>query len=128
MGLLSQGWMLFLLWPILLPGYATTPLLQSLVSKEYDARSQGELLGVLGGLKTLAGFIGPLISNNLFAFFISENAPVVIPGISFFACSLLYGIALSVLVFSYRYYPEKAILPNTTEDELLVQPELAESQ
>jgi MFS family permease len=92
---------------LMMPSYTVSPLLQALITKEYDVHSQGELLGVLAGLKTLSAFIGPLIANNMFAYFISENAPVKIPGISFYVAAVLYGIALVIMLIAYRQYPEK---------------------
>lgn len=42
---------------------------------------QGELMGVLSGLKTITAFIGPLVYNNLFTYYTSGDPwPTKDPG------------------------------------------------
>ena len=86
------------------------PIIQGFISRQYDNHSQGELLGVLSGLNTLAGFIGPLIFNNLFAYFISDSAPVKVPGIVYFVASGVFLVSLLITVVTFKTFP-------STEDE-----------
>ena len=119
------GWALLAPFMVLnMPGNCVTPILQALITKEYDEKSQGELLGVLSGLKTLSAFIGPFIANNLFAFFISEKAPVKIPGIAMMLASVLYAISFCVMWRAYRCYPERneeEKVSSNVEDENLIE-------
>lgn len=66
------------------------PLLQALLSKETDAKSQGSLLGINASYQSLAFIIGPIIGGILITFYIP--AP-------FFAGSMF--ILLSA-IFAYR--------------------------
>ena len=99
-----------------MPGYCLTPILQSVITKQYNEKSQGEVLGVLAGLKTLADFVSPFISNNLFAYFISDQTKIKIPGISMFVASALYAIALGIIVRAFQMYPEKKEIVNKDEE------------
>ena len=59
------------------------PISQGIISKQYGEDQQGELMGVLSGLKTITGFFGPLIYGQLLSYFASDNAwPSRNPGTS----------------------------------------------
>ncbi|MFI5131828.1 MAG: TCR/Tet family MFS transporter [Chitinophagales bacterium] len=81
----THGWMMFLfLVPYCLGGIAG-PALQSTMAGHVPRNQQGELQGALTSLMSVTAIIGPLIMNNLFWFFASNNAPIYFPGVSFFA-------------------------------------------
>lgn len=93
----SQGWMMFaFLVPYCLGGIAG-PALQGIMSGQVPVNAQGELQGALTSLMSLTTIIGPLIFNNLFAYFTDTNAPVYFPGAPFVlaAIFLFTGILLS---------------------------------
>jgi hypothetical protein len=48
------------------------PISKGIISKQYGPEKQGELMGVVSGLKTITGFAGPLMYNSLFSHFSSE--------------------------------------------------------
>ena len=116
MGLGIDLKILFIFGLLGMPGYCLTPILQSVITKQYNEKSQGEVLGVLAGLKTLADFVSPFISNNLFAYFISDQTKIKIPGISMFVASALYAIALGIIVRAFQMYPEKKEIVNKDEE------------
>ena len=92
----TQGWMMFLfLVPYCLGGIAG-PALQSIMAGHVPANQQGELQGALTSLMSVTAIIGPLIMNNLFWFFTSNNAPVYFPGVSFLLGALF--MLLSVYI------------------------------
>jgi hypothetical protein len=66
-------------------------------------------------VKTLASFLAPLIYNNLFAFFISEEAPMQIPSICFFLDCLMLIVALAVAGYLFLTIP-----PSDPREDLLV--------
>ena len=53
-------------------------------------------------LSSVAGIIGPLIATGLFAYFISNRAPIYLPGAAFFFSSVLTFIAMALALRSFR--------------------------
>ena len=94
----TQSWMMFVfLIPYCLGGFAG-PALQSIMSGNVPRNEQGELQGMLTSLMSLTTIFGPIVMNNLFAWF-TTTAPVYFPGISFF----IGGILILASVFlAYR--------------------------
>lgn len=98
-----MGWMMFLfLIPYCMGGLAG-PSLQSVLANLVPQNVQGELQGALTSLMSLTAIIGPLILNNLFAYFTLPASPIQFPGIAFFlgSFSILSGLIISRLTFSY---------------------------
>ncbi len=88
----SQGWMMFaFLVPYCLGGIAG-PALQGIISNQVPANEQGELQGGLTSLMSVSAIIGPLIMNNLFAYFTSASAPFYFPGMHFIAGALMIAV------------------------------------
>ena len=95
----NQGWMMFVfLVPYCLGGIAG-PALQATITSHVPPNSQGELQGSLTSLLSVTSIIGPLVMLNLFAYFISSNAPVIFPGASFVLGGILM---LSGSIVAYK--------------------------
>ena len=100
----NQSWMMFVfLIPYCLGGLAG-PALQGIISNQVPANEQGELQGALTSLMSLTSIIGPLIMNNLFAIFTSENAPFIFPGMPFILGFALVIISILFAIPSLRHY------------------------
>lgn len=98
----SMGWMMFVfLIPYCLGGLAG-PSLQSTLASLLPPNVQGELQGALTSLMSLTAIIGPLIMNNLFAYFTRPDSTIHFPGIAFFLGSLamLSSLIISKLTFN----------------------------
>jgi DHA1 family tetracycline resistance protein-like MFS transporter len=98
-----MGWMMFLfLIPYCLGGLAG-PSLQSTLASLVSPNVQGELQGALTSLMSLTAIIGPLIMNNLFAYFTRPDSTIHFPGIAFFlgSLSMLSSLIISRLTFSH---------------------------
>lgn len=67
MGLLTQGWSVFLLLPLFSAGAVAMPALQALISTQVDESRQGELQGTLVSLVSLSAIIGPLAATAFYA-------------------------------------------------------------
>lgn len=94
----SQGWMMFaFLIPYCLGGIAG-PALQAIMSGNVPKNEQGELQGALTSIMCLTSVFGPILMNNLFAWFTRPSAPVYFPGVSF-----LLG-AILILVSTFLAY------------------------
>jgi len=100
----TQGWMMFaFLVPYCLGGIAG-PALQSTMAGHVPPNQQGELQGALTSLMSVTAITGPLIMNNLFWFFTSNNAPVYFPGVSFLlgALFMLLSVYITWRVLSHE--------------------------
>ena len=101
----TETWMMF---AIIVPyafGGIGTPALQGIISSEVPANAQGELQGALTSVLSLTSIIGPLLMNNLFAYFTSSNSVVYFPGAPFIMAALLIGTSL---ILAYRSLHLKA--------------------
>ncbi len=95
----TKGWMMYaILVPYCLGGIGM-PALQAIISTQVPANEQGELQGALTSLISVTSIMGPLIMNNLFAFFTQTSAPIYFPGAPFVLASFL---CLFSVVFAYR--------------------------
>ncbi|HVT31337.1 MAG TPA: TCR/Tet family MFS transporter [Rhodanobacteraceae bacterium] len=65
------------------------PATQALMTRQVDPREQGRLQGAVASLASLAGIFGPTIFTQIFALFISDHAPVHLPGAPFLLSSAL---------------------------------------
>jgi len=64
------------------------PALQGLMTRRVGPSEQGQLQGINGSLMGLTGFIGPTVFTLMFAYFISGQAPVNLPGAPFLLSAL----------------------------------------
>jgi len=83
-------------------GCACIPALTALIAEQGGQNERGALLGGLGSLQELCGALGNPMYSRLFAYFISDAAPVKLPGAHFIAAGVLLLLAcLSSLSFSF---------------------------
>jgi DHA1 family tetracycline resistance protein-like MFS transporter len=98
-GMASAGWMMFVfLIPYCLGGISG-PALQGIISSQVPANEQGELQGALTSLVSLTAIVGPVMMNSIFAYFSSDEAPIYLPGASFYLASFFTVVSL---FFAYR--------------------------
>ena len=113
----TEGWMMFaFLVPYCLGGIAG-PALQSLLAGHVPQNEQGELQGALTSLMSITTIIGPLIMNNLFKYFTTDNAPFHFPGVSFLLGAIF--MLLSVVIAWYVLSREKKAVLQESTDHLL---------
>ena len=65
--LVPQGWMVYPIILINLPGMAAGPCLQTLISKSFDPARQGLAMGALNAINGIVSVIAPLVGTALFA-------------------------------------------------------------
>jgi len=82
----------------------TAPTIQGIISRNVGADEQGGVQGALTSLASITGVIGPPIMTSLFGYFIREDAPVKLPGVSFFFSAALIIVALYLAVLSFSKY------------------------
>ena len=96
-GLASIAWLFVLGIPFLCLGGLAGPPAQALMTHQVDAHEQGRLQGALTSLASLAGIFGPALFANLFALFISDHAPLPLPGVAFVLAAILLAVAAFVV-------------------------------
>lgn len=98
-GIATQSWMMFVfLLPYCFGGIAQ-PALQAVMAGQVPPNAQGELQGALASLQSGSAIVGPLVMNNLFAYFSQEGKHFYLPGVSFLLGSALYCLAF---IIAYR--------------------------
>jgi DHA1 family tetracycline resistance protein-like MFS transporter len=102
-GLASVGWIFLLGIPLLALGGLAGPPSQALMTQQVDPHEQGRLQGALTSLASLAGIFGPALFANLFGLFISNHAPMHLPGIAFVLASLLLTAATMIAAYAIRH-------------------------
>jgi MFS transporter, DHA1 family, tetracycline resistance protein len=73
------------------------------MTQRVDPHEQGRLQGALSSLASLAGIFGPAVFANLFALFISNHAPMHLPGIAFVLAALLLMVATGIAAYAIRH-------------------------
>lgn len=104
-GAVTQGWMLYSIVALASLGAIGAPATQALITGGAEANEQGAVQGALASLGSVAGFIAPLLSTSLFGYFISDRAPIRLPGAPFFMGALLILAALLVAIATLLRHP-----------------------
>jgi len=104
-GLATRGWMIYAILPFGAMSGICGQAAQGVISRAVGPDEQGSVQGAVTGLNSIAGFVAPMLATSLFGFFISDNAPAKIPGISFFTASTLVFAAWWVAASTIRRHP-----------------------
>ncbi|MEG3150590.1 TCR/Tet family MFS transporter [Sphingomonas sp. ZT3P38] len=102
MAFATQGWMVFVIMPVVALAGMGTPALQSLATRLVDESRQGQFQGVLASAMSLASIIGPLLFSSLY---FVVRAPW--PGAIWLSAVVVNAIAIP-LVLSLRFPPSIA--------------------
>ena len=101
-GIVPRGWMVF---PVVVLGVfgwtLAQPAVQALMSRSVPANEQGLLQGALSSMVNLTSIAGPPIWTSLFAFFVSPQTPIVVPGAAFCAAAVVFVVAL---MLAHRWF------------------------
>lgn len=101
-GFAATPWLFVLGISFLCLGGLAGPPAQALVTHQVDPHEQGRLQGALTSLASLAGIFGPALFANLFALFISDHAPVYVPGVAFVVAAVLLLAAFVIATRATR--------------------------
>ncbi|MGI9470797.1 MAG: TCR/Tet family MFS transporter [Rubripirellula sp.] len=102
----NEGWMIPGI--IIFGAFAgvSGPAIQSLVTSQVDETEQGKIQGALTSLTSLTNVVAPLLFNTLlFSYFISEEAPVQIPGAPFYLGFVLLIISIFIAIRVFKRFP-----------------------
>ncbi|MFN8442194.1 MAG: TCR/Tet family MFS transporter [Caldilineaceae bacterium] len=108
-GLAYKGWMMYAIPFFGAFGFLSQPSAQSIITQNVKANEQGAIQGALASLNSITGVIGPLIATNVFSYFISDRAPVEVPGAAFFVGSFLMICAILLTLNTFRRLPATAV-------------------
>ncbi len=101
-GLATQGWMMYAIIAAGAIGGIGGPALQAMISRGVPDNEQGALQGSLASVGSLTAVVGPLVASLAFGYFISDAAPIKIPGIAFFMGAALTLIALVLVLRAFQ--------------------------
>ena len=101
-GLATEGWMIYAALPLTAFGALITPALTGLMSNQVSERAQGELQGALASVMGVTMIISPLLMTQIFGYFVSDSAPVYLPGAAFLGAAVLLLLALVPLYIGIR--------------------------
>ena len=104
-GVAPAGWVFYVAIVVGALGGMTGPATQGLMSKAVPPSEQGMLQGGLASLTSITSIVGPPLATNLFGFFISDRAPVKVPGAAFFAGAVLLLLGLAAARRTFRAIP-----------------------
>jgi DHA1 family tetracycline resistance protein-like MFS transporter len=99
-GFANVGWMFLIGIPVSAIWGLASPSTQALITRQVGADVQGRIQGALMSLVSMAGIIGPAIFAGSFGLFISDHAPLHLPGAPFLIAALLLGCGLLI---AWRY-------------------------
>ena len=98
------GWMLYIAIALGAAQGFVGPSLQSLMSGQVPADSQGELQGALGSMASLVSILSPPFMTQTFAYFSNADAPVYFPGAPFLAAAFFTLLGLMALRRTLRLW------------------------
>ena len=108
-GLATEGWMVWCI--IVFGGFGGVvgPAIQSIIARAVDPSEQGQIQGALTSLTSLTSIIAPLVfTAGLYGYFTSDDAPFQLPGAPLLAGSVLYLLAVVLIVRLFRRVPDAA--------------------
>jgi len=112
-GLVTQGWMLYLVIVANFLAFASTIALQGIVSKAADPREQGRTMATLTSLASITSIIAPVIGTSLLGQVTHLPRDDILVGAPFFACAVLEAVAFVIARRYFARHPNPASLAAT---------------
>jgi DHA1 family tetracycline resistance protein-like MFS transporter len=97
LALVTEGWMVFAIMPLIALGGIGAPSLQALATRQVDADSQGQFQGVLASAVSLASIVAPLFFST-FYFLLQREWP----GAIWLSVVAVYAIAVPLVLLGTR--------------------------
>lgn len=108
-GLAPTGMLFVVGIPVMALWGLASPATQALITRQVGPEVQGRIQGALMSLTSLAGIAGPALFASTFAWFVSDRAPLALPGAPFLVASALLLVALIVALASQRDHPAQVV-------------------
>ncbi|MDY7539843.1 TCR/Tet family MFS transporter [Undibacterium sp. 5I1] len=106
-GLVTQGWMMYVLILCNVLAFATGPALQAMFSRAVDARSQGTAMGSLTALASIMSVCATLAGTSLLGQVSHQAKGSILLGAPFFMAAVVQAIAL---VLATRYLSKSKVV------------------
>jgi DHA1 family tetracycline resistance protein-like MFS transporter len=91
----TQGWMVYPAMTLAIFGWTTAqPAVMSLMSRAVPPNEQGLLQGAVASINSLTTVLAPPFWTGIFAFFVSPQAPMILPGAAFIGSGMVFALAL----------------------------------
>jgi DHA1 family tetracycline resistance protein-like MFS transporter len=107
-GLVTEGWMIFVVIGCNLLGGVAASSMQSIISNAADATNQGRTMGAVSSLNSLMAVLAPVVSLESLRWVSHLPEGSVWIGLPFFLSAALMGIALFVTLQFFRSHPAHA--------------------
>lgn len=101
-GMASRGWEVLAAIPLIALWGIAGPAMQSLMSQRVDSSSQGKLQGAINSIRALTGMIGPIVFTQVFAYAISPQSALRLPGAPYDLAGLLLLSSIFLAVYVTR--------------------------
>lgn len=110
-GLATEGWMMYVLIACNLFAFAVVPAIQSMISNAADAKTQGQTMGAIASLNSLAAVIAPVIGAPLLGVvsYLPSNDWRI--GAPFFFCATLQLASTVTSLVHFRHHSYTAASP-----------------
>jgi len=92
-GVVPEGWMMYAVIALNLFGFMVQPGLQSLISNSIDPTRQGESMGAVASINSVAAVLGPLMGSPLLAAFSDLPHGDWRIGAPFYLCAAIQAVA-----------------------------------
>ena len=100
-GLITEGWMMYVVISANFLAVAAGPAMQAIVSKSVGASQQGITQGSLAAISSVAIIFAPLVGTSILATVSHLPATDWRMGATFFLCAALQGTALILAVWHF---------------------------
>ncbi|MEY4564466.1 MAG: hypothetical protein RLZZ618_3743 [Pseudomonadota bacterium] len=108
-GLAFQGWMMYAVIPLNLFAFAVASTMQGIISNAADPKTQGQAMGAVAALGSLAAVIAPIFGGLLLGMVADLPSTDVRMGAPFFFCSLLMAIATGLAIRHFKHQPPQPL-------------------
>lgn len=110
-GLATEGWMMYVLIACNLFAFAVVPAIQSMISNAADAKTQGQTMGAIASLNSLAAVIAPVIGAPLLGVVSHLPSNDWRIGAPFFFCATLQLASTVTSLVHFRRHSYTAASP-----------------
>lgn len=107
-GAVPAGWMMYVVIVVNLFGYTVNPAIQSLVSNSVEANRQGETMGAISSINSIAAILGPLMGAPVLAAVSHFQQGDWRVGAPFYVCAALQAMAAFIGI-SYFNQRQRAV-------------------
>ena len=107
-GAVPAGWMIFVVVVANVFGYMVQPGLQSLVANSVDPTRQGESMGAVSSINSVAAVLGPVLGTPLLALVSDYPQGDWRVGAPFYLCAAIQGVAA---IIGVRYFTQSRNVP-----------------